>query len=200
MSEVKLEAGFTYEWLTLREPINGGKFWLADCQCGGTTKVSRWHWTRGLRRSCGCRRRTPPKLIVCKQCKLSKPRSEFYMRKNGRLFYTECKRCTIEKQKAASIKRQRQLRLDALHYYSNGILSCACCGEGYLEFLVIDHIDGGGNKHRKAERFSNLYRWLKTNCYPPGFRVLCNNCNFSYGAYGYCPHQPGTSRWSPLIT
>lgn len=31
--------------------------------------------------------------------------------------------------------------------------------------------------------------WLKKNNYPPGFRVLCMNCNFSLGMRGYCPHQ-----------
>ena len=33
-----------------------------------------------------------------------------------------------------------------------------------------------------------FYRWLKKNKYPKAFRVLCHNCNVSYGLYGYCPH------------
>lgn len=33
-----------------------------------------------------------------------------------------------------------------------------------------------------------IYRWLKQQGFPTGFRVLCMNCNFSYGLHGYCPH------------
>jgi hypothetical protein len=63
-----------------------------------------------------------------------------------------------------------------------------------MEFLAIDHIDGGGEKHRRTisdgKRLCGLsfYLWLKRNNWPSGFRVLCHNCNFSFGAYGYCPH------------
>lgn len=66
---------------------------------------------------------------------------------------------------------------------------CECCGESNLEFLCIDHVNGGGNKHRDEIGKGNLYQWLKKMGYPEGFRVLCHNCNFSMGAYGYCPHQ-----------
>lgn len=34
-----------------------------------------------------------------------------------------------------------------------------------------------------------VYYWLKRNHYPPGFRVLCSNCNFARGKYGHCPHE-----------
>jgi hypothetical protein len=34
-----------------------------------------------------------------------------------------------------------------------------------------------------------LHLYLRTHGYPSGFRVLCHNCNFSFGHYGYCPHQ-----------
>jgi hypothetical protein len=48
-----------------------------------------------------------------------------------------------------------------------------------MAFLVVDHINGEGNKHRKAigRTGLNFYRWLRTSGYPPGFRVLCHNCN-----------------------
>lgn len=94
------------------------------------------------------------------------------------------------KDNAASIKEwhfdyRKQLRIDALVAYGT---KCACCGETTIEFLTIDHIDGGGRKHRK-EIGSQFYRWLRNNYYPEGFRTLCYNCNCSIGAYGYCPHQ-----------
>ncbi len=67
---------------------------------------------------------------------------------------------------------------------------CTCCGEDQLEFLTIDHINGGGNKHRRSIGWASLYRWLKKNGFPKkGFQVLCWNCNIAKGFYGKCPHQ-----------
>lgn len=66
---------------------------------------------------------------------------------------------------------------------------CACCMESHIEFLGIDHTNGGGTKHRKAIKGAPIYRWLRQNKYPKGFRVLCHNCNMSLGFYGYCPHK-----------
>jgi len=85
--------------------------------------------------------------------------------------------------------RLRELRKEAIEYYSNGSNSCSCCGENHLEFLAIDHIDGGGNTLRKIEKNHGSTRWFKANNYPEGFRVLCHNCNMSLGSWGYCPHQ-----------
>lgn len=82
----------------------------------------------------------------------------------------------------------RRERLVAIAHYGN---VCACCGEDRIEFLSIDHIHGGGQKHRKSLTVS-IYRWLKREGYPEGFRILCHNCNMSLGFYGYCPHQKET--------
>ena len=53
-------------------------------------------------------------------------------------------------------------------------------GEKIIDFLTIDHINGGGNKHLEAIRKvggQSFYNWLITNNFPKGFRVLCWNCN-----------------------
>jgi hypothetical protein len=70
----------------------------------------------------------------------------------------------------------------------------ACCGEQRLPFLAMDHINGGGKAHlliiggaRNGPHV--LYRWLKKNGYPAGFRVLCHNCNVAIGHYGRCSHE-----------
>lgn len=81
----------------------------------------------------------------------------------------------------------RKIRLEALNHYGG---SCECCGEVRTEFLGIDHIFGGGQAHRKSLTIS-IYRWLKKNNWPAGFRVLCHNCNLSLAFYGYCPHKGG---------
>lgn len=90
-----------------------------------------------------------------------------------------------EEIKAKAKERNHNLKLEVIKHYGN---KCACCGETRWEFLAIDHIEGGGNKHLKAIRI-NFYDWLKKNNYPEGFRVLCDNCNNSLGRYGYCPHK-----------
>jgi hypothetical protein len=76
-------------------------------------------------------------------------------------------------------KWQKDLKEEVFSHYSSGAPECACCGEMRIEFLTIDHIGGGGNRHRKEiGGSSTIYLWLKRNNYPPGFRVLCFNCNF----------------------
>jgi hypothetical protein len=81
----------------------------------------------------------------------------------------------------------QRLRLAALLHYSKGTLACACCGESALEFLAIDHETVKPLDSTHHGRM--LYRWLRDNGYPPGFRVLCHNCNQALGFYGYCSHQ-----------
>jgi hypothetical protein len=85
------------------------------------------------------------------------------------------------------------LRLEVLNNYGGAI--CACCGENIIEFLDIDHIDGGGTKHKKIIGYNALYRWLRDNNYPDGYQVLCRNCN--WGKYingGVCPHKRGDTK------
>ena len=66
---------------------------------------------------------------------------------------------------------------------------CVCCGENKIEFLAIDHINGGGSQHRKRDsRATQMSHWLKEQGWPDGYRILCHNCNLSIGFYGYCPH------------
>lgn len=86
--------------------------------------------------------------------------------------------------------RNKSIKMEVLNYYSNGSISCNCCDEKELEFLSIDHIDGGGKKLRNIQGVgTNLYKWLKRNEFPKGFQVLCMNCNFAKGKIGICPHQ-----------
>jgi hypothetical protein len=81
----------------------------------------------------------------------------------------------------------QKLKAEVIAHYGK---VCACCGEASYEFLCIDHINGGGNKHRELLGCSrNFFSWLKKNGYPDGFRTLCHNCNQSFGYNGYCPHQ-----------
>jgi len=65
---------------------------------------------------------------------------------------------------------------------TDGEGTCRWCGQGDLDVLVIDHIDDNGAEHRRengGKGFSGdrFYRWIIRNDYPPGFQVLCANCN-----------------------
>lgn len=93
--------------------------------------------------------------------------------------------------KHRSKMRRRNYKLKVFRYYSKGIPKCACCGETHIEFLCIDHIHGGGNKHRRKlqKHSTDYYRWFIKNNFPEGFQILCHNCNMAKGFFGYCPHE-----------
>jgi hypothetical protein len=95
-----------------------------------------------------------------------------------------------EKLRANQRRKFARRRLTVLRAYSNGQEPfCSCCGEAQIEFLCIDHIDGGGTRHRNGiAKGTGFYSYLLRAGFPPGYRVLCHNCNLSLGYYGYCPH------------
>ena len=87
---------------------------------------------------------------------------------------------------------RERLRIAALFAYGGDPPRCACCGETTIQFLTIDHRDGGGNEARKAEGHrggTQQYRRLRMAGWPAGYRVLCWNCNAAIGLYGRCPHE-----------
>lgn len=103
------------------------------------------------------------------------------------------KKNNIQQVKATSRKWYQRIRSEALRAYGGKNPKCKCCGETAQLFLTIDHINGGGNKHRrllKSEgRGSNFFLWLKRKKYPKGFQLLCYNCNCAKSFYGKCPHK-----------
>lgn len=120
----------------------------------------------------------------CTRCKEVKPRSAFptdICHLDG--IASWCKSCGIQK--------FREIKREVLSFYGGGTLRCVCCEETMAEFLVIDHIDGGGHQHRKklGKQGVTFYIWLKKNGFPPGYQTLCDNCNMASWRYGHCPHQ-----------
>jgi hypothetical protein len=88
-------------------------------------------------------------------------------------------------------RNRMRVRYRVLSHYSEGVPTCACCGEATFQFLALDHIGGGGLKERRSlglRSSTQLYRYLENEGFPPGYRVLCHNCNLAMGFYGYCPH------------
>lgn len=140
---------------------------------------------------------------TCVSCKLEKPLTEFVRsrrQKDGRHY--SCKTCTRARNRAyyernsakviagtGAARDRNRLRI-LIHYSGGEQASCACCGELHVEFLTIDHVNGGGAQHRLVVgRGNKFYYWLIRNNFPDGFRILCMNCNLSLGRRGYCPHE-----------
>ena len=114
---------------------------------------------------------------ICPGC--NKPTDDFW--KITRL----CKECEYTKRRGRGRELARLKILAALTMLGG---CCVCCGETTLEFLTFDHMDGrGGTAHEKLNNYSVASRVLKGD---KDIRVLCMNCNHSYGMRGYCPHRP----------
>lgn len=155
---------------------------------------------------------------VCSKCGRDLPLSEYYKHEHSKDgLRTYCKDCCSNKSHDLYLKRKdnpdykkRVAEYGKAWYEDNGERlrakhraderkkremvichyggCCDCCGEDRYEFLSVDHIDGGGGKHRE-EIGNHIIRWLIKNNYPDGFRILCHNCNQALGHYGYCPHE-----------
>lgn len=79
-------------------------------------------------------------------------------------------------------KYRQKVRHEVLSAYGG---ACSCCGINEEQFLCMDHVNGGGNIHRR-EINCELYAWLRRNNFPSGFQVLCHNCNMARAFYGIC--------------
>lgn len=76
-----------------------------------------------------------------------------------------------------------------------GGAKCVCCGETNVGFLTLDHIKSGGHKQvielwgKKSGSSKRVYKMLIDQNFPPGYRVLCGNCNSGRAMNGdVCPH------------
>ena len=81
-----------------------------------------------------------------------------------------------------------KLKEEMFNLYGN---KCECCGETTKEFLTIDHINGGGGKHRKENHQSILYKKIIQENDKNKYRTLCMNCNWGSRLSGTntCPHK-----------
>lgn len=120
-------------------------------------------------------------------------RAKLWYRNNSNKKYEYNKQWTADnrdKNKKYQKEYKQRLKRWACDAYGGPI--CACCEEDNIVFLSIDHINGNGNDERKKtgnRGGHQFYQWLKINKYPPGYQVLCFNCNMAKGSLGYCPHR-----------
>jgi len=93
-----------------------------------------------------------------------------------------------EKVRAYEANAVRRARTKVLDHYGG---KCSCCGEGEQIFLQVDHINDDGAEHRRTMKDGNINAWLVREGFPPGFQLLCANCNWGKRMLGACPHQGG---------
>lgn len=147
-------------------------------RCEGCGKTFARHSSRRTL----CARCRPEITTPCAWCG-----TEFYGSMAHRMYCSkECQRSRLAEQRAAA---HRTERLAALNAYGGPAPECSCCGESGIQFLALDHVHGGGGRHRKETGGGGFYAWLRRNNYPSGFQILCHNCNMGRQLNGgVCPH------------
>jgi len=133
---------------------------------------------------------------MCSGCLEVKPATFEYFTKQKNGLYglkSDCKSCYSE-YRHQYVKETRYKAL--VHFSLTDAPECLCCGESELEFLCIDHIEGGGKQHRKEmgggnHQISSVNGFLKMIKDPDKdkYQILCWNCNFSKHKNGECSHK-----------
>lgn len=148
----------------------------------------------------------PEPIRTCVTCGVPKTLDLYGKSKSNRLGRTRhCKECAVNTNMKAywkdpdryrkicsknTIVRTAKRRAMVFAHYGK---RCVCCGESGDRFLTVDHIQPIGSKNRDANGHRKMYDWLVMNKFPPGFQILCWNCNVGrYHNGGICPHQEGS--------
>lgn len=117
-------------------------------------------------------------LGLCPQC--GKERDD------SRITCSACRNRHNKQQRSLRTKSESVRDREKNIYYRNQAKTikayggrCTCCGESYLPYLELDHINGGGMEHRKILGLTghSYYYWFERNNYPPIVQVLCSNCH-----------------------
>ena len=153
----------------------------------------------GLHTTCkSCKKILDKKYQEGNRAKIKARRHEYYLKnketiskKTGTYSVANRVKCRVWVTRA-----KNKIKTEVFAHYSGGEIKCRC-GQDDLVLLTIDHINGGGNKHRKEINLKksggagyNFYCWLKRNGYPDGFQVLCWNCNFKKRLQEMAPKNP----------
>lgn len=144
---------------------------------------------------------------TCSQCSISKSARKYSYHSRGKYYRVAwCKQCQAtyqreyrpewyaanrEKANASSRESQRKARNKVIEAYGG---KCTCCGEPRNHFLSLEHVNGGGRKHRQSLGNKQLWFYiLKEGCPKDKYTILCFNCNLARGFYGYCCTAPKTT-------
>ena len=137
----------------------------------------KWRETHGVSRTVAWRRENPDA-------------AEAHRDRERQRWYNDP---TIRERHRDTTKRERQRVKDEV-FAAYGGYRCACCPETEPLFMSLDHIhnDGAAERKRLGHGGSGIafYRSLQRLGYPPGYQVLCMNCNFGKRMNGgVCPHK-----------
>jgi hypothetical protein len=182
--------------------------------------MQRWyheHKAKGLCVSCGKTKRGTQ--VFCDRCHQKRLKRQ-QTRRNGLLSYRThaqlciscgdklldrqykwCLACRKKGRRTIAANRKKYLNSKQHRYECRQRLKrevinayggkCRCCSITEITMLTIDHLNNDGSQQRKhlGHGFA-FYYWLRRNRYPPGFQVLCFNCNLSkHLRGGTCAHQ-----------
>ncbi len=107
---------------------------------------------------------------------------DYYQRNKEKL---QIKAKTPEGKTSDSSRHQAyygRIKKAVIEKFSNGTNQCAVCSEKRIYCLSIDHIQGGGRKHRESvlegKSYSQFYKWLLRNGTTEDYQVLCMNCQW----------------------
>jgi hypothetical protein len=94
--------------------------------------------------------------------------------------------------RSLSYKRKKRSKAREVVFNAYGDF-CKCCKENTVEFLTLEHINNDGQLHRAKMNQDNFKVWIDAarQNNKNKFSVLCMNCNWSKGKFGYCPHKNG---------
>ena len=137
------------------------------CKCGKEQPIVEFQWDRNMRRICATCRRERDKAYYEQTKDVRKANRK-------RVYYADPEH-VIKHVRSNGKVYDAVRKLRVLSHYSDGKLVCVRCGESDMACLTIDHINGGGNAHRKVIG-SHFYSWLIKQGFPEGYQTLCMNC------------------------
>ena len=122
--------------------------------------------------------------ILCSNCNLAKRDHGVCI--HDKNFIDKKLHCIVyESQK----KFQDKIKQMIIEKYSNETNACVCCKLTDIRFLALDHIYSIENYKGMPRGGYPLFLWLRKAGFPPGFQILCHNCNHSKAKHGICVHM-----------
>ena len=77
------------------------------------------------------------------------------------------------------LRRKWRFRMKTKLFNAYGGAKCKNCGITDMRVLDLDHLDNNGCQERKKlGGTEKLFFYLIKNNFPPGYQILCRNCNW----------------------
>lgn len=122
--------------------------------------------------------------LICPNCS-----KEFIASGRNRKYCSH--ECYVDNRNKINVARDRENKNIVIMHYGNNNPSCNCCGNPDATLLELDHINGGGHRHRK-ELNGDYWGWIIKNEFPNIYQLLCKNCNGAKRDKEYCPAKNTT--------